>query len=93
MSTGREHRAMVGFLHLGLGQGVTTLDLSTGLSLLLDFTSPNVTGRPTFLSPSTRSADQENGEPGLAKRRIFGHRIITINFAINDLYFFSEMEK
>ncbi|XP_040841701.1 regulator of G-protein signaling protein-like [Ochotona curzoniae] len=58
-----------------------------------NFTSPNVTGRPTFLSPSTRSADQENGEPGLAKRRIFGHRIITINFAINDLYFFSEMEK
>ncbi|XP_069912328.1 regulator of G-protein signaling protein-like isoform X2 [Oryctolagus cuniculus] len=56
-------------------------------------TSPNTAGRPTFLSTNVRSADQENGEVSLVKRRIFGHRVITVNFAVNDLYFFSEMEK
>ncbi|XP_076403754.1 regulator of G-protein signaling protein-like isoform X2 [Peromyscus maniculatus bairdii] len=49
--------------------------------------------RHTPVSPGARSTDQENGETVLIKRRIFGHRVITINFAINDLYFLSEMEK
>ncbi|CAO2637258.1 Regulator of G-protein signaling protein-like [Lemmus lemmus] len=57
-------------------------------------TSPTtVSARHTPISPGSRSTDQENGEIVLLKRRIFGHRIITINFAANDLYFFSEMEK
>nr|XP_048277478.1 regulator of G-protein signaling protein-like isoform X1 [Myodes glareolus] len=56
--------------------------------------SPTITSaRHTPISPGSRSTDQENGEIFLIKRRIFGHRIITINFAANDLYFFSEMEK
>nr|XP_035135636.2 regulator of G-protein signaling protein-like isoform X4 [Callithrix jacchus] len=59
-----------------------------------NFTSPHSTlGRPAPPTASIRSADQENGESTLVKRRIFGHRIITVNFVINDLYFFSEMEK
>lgn len=45
------------------------------------------------MSTNVRSADQENGEVSLVKRRIFGHRVITVNFAVSDLYFFSEMEK
>nr|XP_025856838.1 regulator of G-protein signaling protein-like [Vulpes vulpes] len=56
-------------------------------------TSPNSSGRPTTYATNVRSADLENGDIILMKRRIFGHRIITVNFAINDLYFFSEMEK
>uniref|UniRef100_A0A8C5LBR1 Regulator of G-protein signaling like 1 n=1 Tax=Jaculus jaculus TaxID=51337 RepID=A0A8C5LBR1_JACJA len=56
-------------------------------------TSPTTSGRHTPMSTSTRSTEQENGEIILVKRRIFGHRIITVNFAINDMYFFSEMEK
>ncbi|CAH6789301.1 Rgsl1 [Phodopus roborovskii] len=57
-------------------------------------TSPTTTStRHTPVSPSARSTEHENGEIVFMKRRIFGHRIITINFAINDLYFFSEMEK
>ncbi|KAL2771199.1 regulator of G-protein signaling protein-like isoform 1 [Daubentonia madagascariensis] len=57
-------------------------------------TSPsNTSGRPAPVSANVRNADQENGDIILTKRRIFGHRIITINFAVNDLYFFSEMEK
>ncbi|XP_008072595.1 regulator of G-protein signaling protein-like [Carlito syrichta] len=55
--------------------------------------SSNTPGRSAPLSTSTRSADQENGDIILVKRRIFGHRMIIINFVINDLYFFSEMEK
>ncbi|ELW70898.1 Regulator of G-protein signaling protein-like protein [Tupaia chinensis] len=55
--------------------------------------SPNVSGRPTLPSTNVRSAEQENGDVTLMKRRILGHRIITVNFVINDLYFFSEMEK
>ncbi|XP_058286556.1 regulator of G-protein signaling protein-like isoform X5 [Hylobates moloch] len=59
-----------------------------------NFTTPhNKSGRSAPPSTNVRSADQENGEITLVKRRIFGHRIITVNFAINDLYFFSEMEK
>ncbi|XP_055090331.1 regulator of G-protein signaling protein-like isoform X8 [Symphalangus syndactylus] len=59
-----------------------------------NFTTPyNTSGRSAPPSTNVRSADQENGEITLVKRRIFGHRIITVNFAINDLYFFSEMEK
>ncbi|KAL1775442.1 regulator of G-protein signaling protein-like [Sigmodon hispidus] len=56
--------------------------------------SPTTTSaRHTSMSPSARSMDQENGEIVLVKRRIYGHRVITINFVINDLFFFSEMEK
>uniref|UniRef100_H2N4G1 Regulator of G protein signaling like 1 n=1 Tax=Pongo abelii TaxID=9601 RepID=H2N4G1_PONAB len=59
-----------------------------------NFTTPhNTSGRSAPPSTNVRSADQENGEITLVKRRIFGHRIITVNFVINDLYFFSEMEK
>ncbi|XP_055233998.2 regulator of G-protein signaling protein-like isoform X2 [Gorilla gorilla gorilla] len=56
-------------------------------------TAHNTSGRSAPPSTNIRSADQDNGEITLVKRRIFGHRIITVNFAINDLYFFSEMEK
>uniref|UniRef100_A0A2I2ZU74 Regulator of G protein signaling like 1 n=1 Tax=Gorilla gorilla gorilla TaxID=9595 RepID=A0A2I2ZU74_GORGO len=56
-------------------------------------TAHNTSGRSAPPSTNVRSADQDNGEITLVKRRIFGHRIITVNFAINDLYFFSEMEK
>ncbi|XP_032147104.1 regulator of G-protein signaling protein-like [Sapajus apella] len=59
-----------------------------------NFTSPHSTsGRSAPSTANVRSADQENGETTLVKRRIFGHRIITVNFVINDLYFFSEMER
>ncbi|KAJ8794839.1 hypothetical protein J1605_018832 [Eschrichtius robustus] len=65
--------------------------LATGVNP--DFsTSPNISGLP-ITNPNIQSADHENGDIILMKRRIFGHRIITVNFAINDLYFFSEMEK
>ncbi|XP_016831306.1 regulator of G-protein signaling protein-like [Cricetulus griseus] len=53
----------------------------------------NTSVRHTPVSPSVRSTEQENGDMIIMKRRIFGHRIITINFAVNDLYFFSEMER
>uniref|UniRef100_A0A8C0WCF0 RGS domain-containing protein n=1 Tax=Castor canadensis TaxID=51338 RepID=A0A8C0WCF0_CASCN len=56
-------------------------------------TSPTASGRPTSMTSSAQNADQENGETALMKRRIFGHRIIIVNFAVNDLYFFNEMEK
>ncbi|XP_040302458.1 regulator of G-protein signaling protein-like isoform X2 [Herpailurus yagouaroundi] len=56
-------------------------------------TSPNVSGRPTANVANVRSTDLENEDIILMKRRIFGHKIIVVNFAINDLYFFSEMEK
>nr|BAB64512.1 hypothetical protein [Macaca fascicularis] len=56
-------------------------------------TSHNTSGRSAPPSTNVRSADQENGDTTLVKRRVFGHRIITVNFVINDLYFFSEMEK
>ncbi|XP_053772073.1 regulator of G-protein signaling protein-like isoform X2 [Desmodus rotundus] len=49
-------------------------------------------GRPPGHHPNIRSAD-ENGDIPLMKRRIFGHRIVTVNFAMNDLYFFSEIQK
>ncbi|XP_015441616.1 regulator of G-protein signaling protein-like [Pteropus alecto] len=55
--------------------------------------SPNVSGRPTPCHSNVRGADQENGDIILAKRRVFGHRVVIVNFAINDIYFFSEMEK
>ncbi|XP_072802090.1 regulator of G-protein signaling protein-like isoform X4 [Vicugna pacos] len=55
--------------------------------------SPNTPGRLATNPTSVRGADHENGDITLVKRRIFGHRIIVVNFAINDLYFFSEMEK
>ncbi|EPY74646.1 regulator of G-protein signaling-like protein [Camelus ferus] len=55
--------------------------------------SPNIPGRLATNPTSVRCADHENGDITLVKRRIFGHRIIIVNFAINDLYFFSEMEK
>ncbi|XP_058394059.1 regulator of G-protein signaling protein-like isoform X2 [Diceros bicornis minor] len=55
--------------------------------------SPNTSGRPTSYSPNVRGADLENEDITLSKRRILGHRIIIVNFAINDLYFFSEIEK
>uniref|UniRef100_A0A2K6F9Y8 Regulator of G protein signaling like 1 n=1 Tax=Propithecus coquereli TaxID=379532 RepID=A0A2K6F9Y8_PROCO len=57
-------------------------------------TSPsNTPGRSVSTSTNVRSAEQENGDITLIKRRIFGHKIIAVNFAVNDLYFFSEMEK
>ncbi|XP_029422011.1 regulator of G-protein signaling protein-like [Nannospalax galili] len=55
--------------------------------------SPTATSHHTPVSPGAQNTEQENGEITLIKRRIFGHRIITVNFAINDLYFFSEIEK
>ncbi|XP_051003552.1 regulator of G-protein signaling protein-like isoform X2 [Acomys russatus] len=56
--------------------------------------SPTTTSaRQTPVLPGTRSTEQENGDLVLVKRRIFGHRIITINFVVNDLFFFSEMER
>nr|XP_019591444.1 PREDICTED: regulator of G-protein signaling protein-like [Rhinolophus sinicus] len=54
---------------------------------------PNIPGRQTPCHSNVGSADQENGDIILTKRRIFGHRIVIVNFAVNDLYFFSEMEK
>ncbi|XP_031240869.1 regulator of G-protein signaling protein-like isoform X1 [Mastomys coucha] len=56
-------------------------------------TSPTTSARHTPILPSARNAEQENGDMVLVKRRIFGHRVITINFAVNDIYFFSEMER
>uniref|UniRef100_A0A8C2VIN9 Regulator of G protein signaling like 1 n=1 Tax=Chinchilla lanigera TaxID=34839 RepID=A0A8C2VIN9_CHILA len=56
-------------------------------------TSPTVSGRQTPQSTNVRGGDQEKEEIALVKRRIYGQRIIVINFAVNDLYFFSEMEK
>ncbi|KAF6293648.1 regulator of G protein signaling like 1 [Rhinolophus ferrumequinum] len=55
--------------------------------------SPNIPVRQTPCHSNVRSADQENGDIILTKRRIFGHRIVIVNFAVNDLHFFSEMEK
>ncbi|XP_053461705.1 regulator of G-protein signaling protein-like [Nycticebus coucang] len=55
--------------------------------------STNTSGRSALLSTNVRSTEQENGEMTFVKRRIYGHRVITVNFAINDIYFFSEMEK
>ncbi|XP_004688205.1 PREDICTED: regulator of G-protein signaling protein-like [Condylura cristata] len=55
--------------------------------------SPNVSGRQTTVSTNIRASEYENGEITLVKRRIFGHKIIIVNFLINDIYFFSEMEK
>lgn len=56
-------------------------------------TSPTVPGHPTAYPANDQSVDHENGDIVFVKRRIFGHRIITVNFAINDIYFFSEMQK
>ncbi|XP_044123179.1 regulator of G-protein signaling protein-like [Neovison vison] len=56
-------------------------------------TTPNAPGRPTANAANVRNADLEDGDIILMKRRILGHRIITVNFAINDLYFFSEIER
>ncbi|XP_006529640.1 regulator of G-protein signaling protein-like isoform X3 [Mus musculus] len=56
-------------------------------------TSPATSARHTPVNLSARNAEQENGDTVLVKRRIFGHRIITINFAVNDMYLFSEMER
>ncbi|XP_060053779.1 regulator of G-protein signaling protein-like isoform X2 [Erinaceus europaeus] len=57
-----------------------------------NFSSP-ASGRTGANTSSSRSADHENGESVLVRRRIYGHRIIVVNFAINDLYFLSEIEK
>ncbi|XP_016080147.1 PREDICTED: regulator of G-protein signaling protein-like [Miniopterus natalensis] len=54
--------------------------------------SPNVSGRPSPHHSNVKSGE-ENGDVILMKRRIFSHRVVTVNFALNDLYFFSEMEK
>ncbi|XP_075853112.1 regulator of G-protein signaling protein-like [Microcebus murinus] len=57
-------------------------------------TSPsNTPGRPVPTGTNVRNTEQENGDANLIKRRIYGHRVIIVNFAVNDLYFFSEMEK
>ncbi|XP_037362232.1 regulator of G-protein signaling protein-like isoform X2 [Talpa occidentalis] len=56
-------------------------------------TSPNVSGRQTTVSTNIRVSEQENGDITLVKRRILGHRIVIVNFLINDMYFLSEMEK
>nr|XP_023404981.1 regulator of G-protein signaling protein-like [Loxodonta africana] len=59
-----------------------------------NFSAPvNPPGRPGTVPSNVRSTDHENGETTLTKRRIFGHKIITVNFLANDIYFFSEMEK
>ncbi|XP_077013300.1 regulator of G-protein signaling protein-like [Tamandua tetradactyla] len=55
--------------------------------------APNVAGRPGIYPANIKSGDHENEEITLLRRRILGHRIITVNYLINDLYFFSEMEK
>ncbi|XP_006887843.1 PREDICTED: regulator of G-protein signaling protein-like [Elephantulus edwardii] len=59
-----------------------------------NFPSPaNTSGRSVTVPPNARNAEQENGEPVLMKRRILGHKIIIVNFVVNDIYFFSEMER
>ncbi|XP_045439113.1 regulator of G-protein signaling protein-like [Pipistrellus kuhlii] len=54
--------------------------------------SPNVSGRPSPHHSTVRSAE-ENGDIIYMKRRIFNHKVIIVNFATNDIYFFSEMER
>ncbi|KAG8517139.1 Regulator of G-protein signaling protein-like, partial [Galemys pyrenaicus] len=56
-------------------------------------TSPHLSGRQTTISTNIRVSEVENGDISLVKRRILGHKIIIVNFLINDIYFFSEMEK
>ncbi|KAM6166234.1 regulator of G-protein signaling protein-like [Erethizon dorsatum] len=56
-------------------------------------TSPTVSTRQTPQSANVWGTEQEKEEITLVKRRIYGQRIVVINFAVNDLYFFSEMEK
>ncbi|XP_058165301.1 regulator of G-protein signaling protein-like [Dasypus novemcinctus] len=55
--------------------------------------TPNAAGRLIPYSSNVRSADHENEDILLLKRRILGHRIITVNYLVNDVHFFSEMVK
>ncbi|XP_004643513.1 regulator of G-protein signaling protein-like [Octodon degus] len=56
-------------------------------------TSPTISGHQTAQYTSIRGAEQEKEEITLVKRRIPGQRVVVINFAVNDLYFLSEIEK
>ncbi|XP_006872621.1 PREDICTED: regulator of G-protein signaling protein-like [Chrysochloris asiatica] len=59
-----------------------------------NFTVPvNPPGRPGTVLPNIRNTDHESEEGTLVKRRIFGHKIVTVNFLMNDINFFHEMEK
>ncbi|KAM6217284.1 regulator of G-protein signaling protein-like [Rhynchocyon petersi] len=58
-----------------------------------NFSAPANTSGRSGTTLSVQSTEQENEEPPLMKRRLFGHKIITVNFLVNDINFFSEMEK
>lgn len=76
-----------------LKRDLLKLDVNSFLFLFSDFpASPNVSGRPSPHHSAVRSAE-ENGDIIYMKRRIFNHKVITVNFATNDVYFFSEMER
>ncbi|XP_044295069.1 regulator of G-protein signaling protein-like [Varanus komodoensis] len=59
--------------------------------------SPGTQARLSISGPSGRpglySGMSEDVEVMQAKRKIFGSRIISVNFLVNDLYFYLEMEK
>ncbi|XP_075397561.1 regulator of G-protein signaling protein-like [Tenrec ecaudatus] len=55
--------------------------------------SGNAPSHPGLTPSNARSSEFENGETPLLKRRMFGHKTIIINFLVNDIDFFSEMEK
>lgn len=56
-------------------------------------------GRTSISAPSTRhggssgSSTSDDAEVLQVKRRIFSNRIISVNFLVNDLGFYLEMEK
>ncbi|XP_040595095.1 regulator of G-protein signaling protein-like [Mesocricetus auratus] len=83
MANPKKRQQFIDFIHLEMYNTKENFSASP--------TTPPI--RHTPISPSARSTEQENGEMVLMKRRIFGHRVIIVNFAVNDLYFFSEMEK
>ncbi|XP_030743636.1 regulator of G-protein signaling protein-like [Echinops telfairi] len=55
--------------------------------------SGNAPSHPGMSPSNVRSSDFENGETPILKRRMFGHKTIIINFLINDIDFFSEIER
>ncbi|XP_049633537.1 regulator of G-protein signaling protein-like [Suncus etruscus] len=55
--------------------------------------SPSTSSRTPANHQNPRNSGSENGDLVLVKRRILGNRIIIVNFAMNDNYFFSEIGK
>ncbi|XP_012658032.1 regulator of G-protein signaling protein-like [Otolemur garnettii] len=82
MSDPNKRQEFEDFLHLEMQISKDNFSVST-----------NTSGRSALFPANVRNIEQENGEMTFVKRRIYGHRLITVNFAINDIYFFSEMEK